>query len=389
MPQTGSFKKVLIAHQSTIPHYRIPFYNALEQARPAAWCFEVVFDPVELSAPKFFLEPLDAQQFHFPTMPVRSYSARIAQKTISYQTFWRTSARYDLIIVEQALNNLTYPLCQLHQLHRTKFAFWGHGKDRSIARPSAAKLISEKLKLFLTRFSDGFFAYTPGVKHYLVSQGISPAKIFTVNNTIDILDQRRVYAKWLPQREEQRELFNLQGKKVLLFVGRFTKNKRVDFLLQAFCKLRAIDRDFHLLLVGSEGDRFLQKYQDLSNITYFGPVVDLDKLAPIYVASDVFAFPGSVGLGPLQALCYDLPILTIDSPIHMPEIEYLSKENSILLGSNASPAAYATEIKDLFDHTERLNDLRSTVWPSIRYLTIEQMAQNFITGINMIFDRTT
>ena len=31
---TATVKKVLIAHQSTIPHYRVPFYEAVERLRP-------------------------------------------------------------------------------------------------------------------------------------------------------------------------------------------------------------------------------------------------------------------------------------------------------------------------------------------------------------------
>ena len=48
--------KVLIAHQSTIPHYRVPFYNSLENQKPDNWQFDVVFDISELEKPRFFKE---------------------------------------------------------------------------------------------------------------------------------------------------------------------------------------------------------------------------------------------------------------------------------------------------------------------------------------------
>lgn len=62
----------------------------------------------------------------------------------------------------------------------------------------------------------------------------------------------------------------------------------------------------------------------------------MNILAPLYAASDVFTFPGDVGLGPLQALCYDLPVITLESPTHMPEIIYLNKSNSIILPNRIS-----------------------------------------------------
>jgi glycosyltransferase involved in cell wall biosynthesis len=176
----------------------------------------------------------------------------------------------------------------------------------------------------------------------------------------------------------------LHGKKVLLFIGRFTANKRIDFLLEAFNQLRQTDDRFHLLLVGSGGEAYLTK--GLEDITYFGPIVDLERLGPLYIASDLFAFPGSVGLGPLQALCYDLPVITIDSPTHMPEFEYLTPMNSVMLEAAATPATYAKIIMDLIRDEDRLAELKAGTWPSINHLTIEQMARNFIDGINAILE---
>ncbi|MCP4372064.1 MAG: glycosyltransferase family 4 protein, partial [Deltaproteobacteria bacterium] len=285
-------------------------------------------------------------------------------------------------IVENAVNNLTYPLCHLQKLNQTKVAYWGHGKDRSIEKLSFAKLLSENLKLLLARTSDGFFAYTKDVKLYLQKRGMSPEKIFVVNNSIDIQKQRKAFDKWRPQRDTIKKELGTQNKKVLLFVGRFTSNKRIEFLLESFSILQNIDNHFHLILVGSGGEDFLKDKP--KNISYLGPIVSIDKLASIYVASDVFAFPGSVGLGPLQALCYDLPVITIHSTNHMPEIEYLSQANSMMLETSTTPKAYADAIYRLFKNPENLNSLKESIWPSIEHLTIEQMANNFIHGVNTI-----
>ena len=377
-------KNVLIAHQSTIPHYRVPFYNALERLRPDSWRFDVVFDPTQLESPRFFQETLDVKQFKFPILEVRTFACKARGKTISYQTLWRKAARYDLVVVENALNNLAYPLCHLHQLRGSKIAYWGHGKDRSVEKPSPYKLLSEELKMFLARRADGFFAYTAGVKSYLEQQGLSPRRMFVVNNTIDINEQRRAFRKWRSQRTGLRKELGLRGKKVLLFVGRFTQNKRLDFLLRSFAILCEMNTGFHLLLVGSRGEAYLP--DDLDDVSYFGPIVEMERLAPLYVASDVFAFPGSVGLGPLQALCYDLPTITINSATHMPEIEYLSPANSIVLNDDVTPEEYARAIVDLFSDSDRLSSLQASIWPSIRHLTIEQMAQNFSEGVNSLLD---
>ncbi len=378
-------KKVLIAHQSTIPHYRIPFYNALAKYKPDDWCFDVVFDPDELKKGTFFKVRANTNFFNFPTLKVKTITIKINGKNISYQTFWRQAGKYDLIVVEQALNNLTYPICHLHQLKGIKLAYWGHGKHEGAkTNPSLSKHLSEQLKTTLTNRADGFFAYTPRGKTFVVNKGFSPDKVFIINNTVDINEQRRLFKQFKEQREEIRRSLGIIDKKVLLFVGRFSKTKRIEFLLEAFSIMQRKDASFHLLLVGSGGEKYLQSKP--TNLSYFGTITDLNKLASIYVAADVFSFPGSVGLAPVQALCYDLPIVTIDSQIHSPEFEYLSSNNSLILSSNITPEDYAKAIIELFADTEKLSQLKNNTWSSIKHLTIEQMAQNFVRGINSILD---
>ena len=373
-------KKILIAHQSTIPHYRIPFYNALENLRPSNWQFEVVFDPRELQNKRFFKESIELSSFQFPILPVTTYPFTIANKRICYQNFWQKAGNYDLLIVENAINNLTYPLCQLHQLRGTKFAHWGHGKHRGVVNYSITKRITEKLKKASAHKANAFFAYTPGVKKYVAGQGFPAEKIFALNNTIDINLQRRAFEKFAPQKEAIKQELGLTGKKVLLFVGRFNKNKRINFLLESFNYLHKQDNSFHLLLVGAGGEKYFDKKQ--SNLTYFGSVIQLEKIAPLYIAADLFVFPGLVGLGPLQALCYDLPIITIDAPNHMPEVEYLVPSNSIFLPTETTPHEYAQYIIKLFNECEYLSSLKQQTWSSIKHLTIENMAKNFIEGVN-------
>ena len=383
MDKRNQTKKVLIAHQSTIPHYRVPFYNAIESKRPKDWRFDVVFDPSEIKLKQFFEEPVDVSQFKFPILEAKTLTMKLAGKRAIYQTFWRRAASYDLIVVENVVHNLAYPLIHLHQLWGRKIAYWGHGKDRSVLEPSLFKRTFELLKMILTHQADGFFAYTPGVKSFLANKGIEERKIFLLNNTIDIEAQRTAFNRELKNRMEIKRSFNLENKNTLLFVGRFTENKRIDFLLRAFSELCKMNPNFHLLMVGSGGSNYpINQYE---NLTYFGPLTNLEKLAPLYVASDVFVFPGAVGLGPLQALCYDLPVITVESPIHGPEIEYLTAENALLLKNKTTEKEFAEAIYNLFLPDRcRIDSLRATTWPSIKHLTIEQMAENFIKGTNAI-----
>jgi glycosyltransferase involved in cell wall biosynthesis len=375
-------KNVLIAHQSAIPHYRVPFYNTLEKRRPADWRFDVVSDTSEESNQRFYEDAFPAEEFEFPVVEVRSRQVQVQGKQITYQPFWLKAAGYDLIIVEHALNNLTYPLCQIQQLGETKVAYWGHGRDLSVTEPSPMKLLLEWIKKILAQSADGYFAYTPGVREYLIQQGLSPEKLFTVNNTIDIREQRKAYQQLKAMRDDFRKERRLENQTVLLFVGRFTPLKRIDFLLHAMDHLNEMREDIHLLLVG-DGPA-VARYRRRSNVSFLGPILDLDKLAPAYIASDLFVYPGAVGLAPLQALCYDLPVLWIEADNHKPEVEYLTEENSLMLEGDIDPEGYARAVLALSQDQKRMNSLRDGIWETINHLTVDAMASRFIDGINSI-----
>jgi glycosyltransferase involved in cell wall biosynthesis len=380
-------KKILIARDSTIPHYRVPFYNALEKLRPKTWEFRVVFDSSDVKNKKFFNEELDINEFFFPILESKTYSLNISSKRITYQSFLRSLSNVDLIIVENAVYNITYPIAHLTKHRGVRFAYWGIGRDMNVIKPSLPKWIIEKFKLLLVRKADGFFAYTTGVKSFLVDQGVCPDKIFVLNNTIDILHQRSFYNQYQAEKDRIKFQLGLQGCKVLLFVGRLTMDKKVDFLLKSFSILEDKDPNFRLIVVGSGDKSYLDDSSD--RVLYMGPITDLDKLAPVYVASDVFAFPSGVGLGPLQAFCYDLPVITIQTPLVGPEVEYLNPLNSIILPEETTAEEYADGIMTLFANRSNLDNLRASTWQSIKYLTIDQMAINFINGVNRILELDT
>lgn len=376
-------KQVLIAHQSTIPHYRVPFYAALERLRPSTWRFDVVLDSDPQRRSVFFADPLP-DPLPFPTLPVRTHTVALRGKRISYQTFWRAAAGYDLVVVENAVNNLTYPLAQLHQLRGVKVAQWGHGRD--LAKENRGrwwKRASEAAKLALVRRADGFFAYTDPVKAYVCASGLDPARVFVLNNTIDIEAQRAAFRAVRDQRARLRADLGVGDGCVLLFIGRMSARKRIDFLLDAFSRLTKLG-PYHLLLVGPGGEPFTASLP--TGVTLFGSITDLDRLAPLYAASDMFVHPGAVGLAPLQALCYDLPTITLERDDHGPEFAYLNFANALVLPGDTTPEQYANAINGLAVDSRALAALRFGCWPSIAHLTIDNMARRFADGVEQIMN---
>ena len=223
----------------------------------------------------------------------------------------------------------------------------------------------------------------------MVSNGVERSKIFVLHNTIDIASQRSLFDKLIPERERLRSEAGLNGKNVLLFVGRLNGRKHLNFLFDAFHVLRKTDESYHLIIIGG-GDinllHGLRKKCGDNSFSYVGVVSDND-IGRYYAVSDLYAFPGAVGLGPLQALCFDLTSVVVHSRIHNPEYEYLNSDNALILPEGSTAEEYAAAIKSLLEDRPRWANLRAHAWPSIRHLTIENMARNFVCGVSSILER--
>ncbi len=379
-----SVKRVLIAHQSTIPHYRVRFYQEVERLRPNAWDFTVIYDAQETQK-QFFLA-LDHATFGFNVKHVRTYEFKLGNQRTVFQTFPFTAWKYDLIVAGNSIHNLSYPLAYLWRFLGKPVAYWGQGRDTSVQDATGFKALAEKAKIWLTCRSDGFFAYTESVHDLMKQQGLDDHKIFTLYNTIDIEKLRSIYEEHIRYRDDYKKSEGLEGKNVLLFVGRLNKRKRLDFLVETFSMLQRKDPQYHLIVIGGGDTSYIDKLEEACGkdaISYKGSVSEED-INYYYMISDLYIFPGAVGLGPIQALCFDLTPAIIDWPIHNPEYDYLTDDNAIICDREVDPEAYADAIDRHLQDADQWQRVRAQAWPSIRHLTVENMANNFVRGINTI-----
>lgn len=381
-------KRVLIAHQSTIPHYRVRFYELLEQMRPAHWEFMVAYDTRESRSPTVYAEPVDHTAFQFPILDAPTSSFRVGNKRLLWQHIVRASSRFDAIVTDTHLSNIAYPVMSLHELHGVSRIFWGHVREINRPVTSLSGRISERFKRWLIMRSNYFLAYTDEHRRELENLGYDPSRITVVNNTIDVRAERECYMAQRPHRETIRQELGISDRKVLISVGRLNADKRIDYLLRSFEALLSHDSSYHLLLVGA-GDlmpyvqNFAQRVGS-EHITVCGAVTETEKLGRLFTASDLFVLPGLVGLGPIHAFCYDLPALVLDLKYHGPEIAYLNEGNSIKLPGDTTPEQFAQTIPNAISRFSNRAQ-RETIFPGIAHLTLENMAENFIAGIERAF----
>lgn len=122
----------------------------------------------------------------------------------------------------------------------------------------------------------------------------------------------------LMDKNEMREKYKLnRNDKIVLYAGRFEKEKNLDFLLQSFALVSKRNPDSKLILVGSGREK--ESLQTLSkklkiNISFVNPV-EQDVLAEIINCADVFVLASRYESGPLavmEALACGVPVVTTD-----------------------------------------------------------------------------
>ncbi|MSQ40787.1 MAG: glycosyltransferase family 1 protein [Dehalococcoidia bacterium] len=177
------------------------------------------------------------------------------------------------------------------------------------------------------------------------------------------------------RKSSAKKQLGLQGKKVVLFVGRIEPLKAVDLLLRAVALLE--DREkVHLLVVGGNPhrDRELRRVKALAvelglgEAVSFTGTVDQNQLPTYYSAADVFVLPSyyeSFGLVALEAMACGTPVIAA----RVGGLKDVVKEGLTgYLIPWRCPEPYAERLEVLLSH----EDLRSSMGQAARKLAKEQ-----------------
>lgn len=193
-----------------------------------------------------------------------------------------------------------------------------HGTLPVIVERKLAKRIYDLLvgRRLLASASRLVAVSTLEAEQYRQTGRIEEGRIRVIHNGLD-LDEFSP----LPSRGFLRQKLGIPREAPLvLFLGRLHRIKGIDFLLEAFARLREEVKDVTLVIAGpDEGE--LAHLQALANrlqvtqtVRFAGPLYNEDKLAA-YVDADVVASPGAYeifGLVPFEALQCGTPVVVGD-----------------------------------------------------------------------------
>jgi glycosyltransferase involved in cell wall biosynthesis len=364
--------------QRRLTHYRIPLFEAL-RSKLAQSGIELVL--VYGDATKEEVKKNDAGSLEWGQYQRCHY-------WISGSLCWQNPTGLvrdaSLIIVAQE-NKLLYNYRLLFSKRDFKLAFWGHGANLQATNQYG---LLEWWKAWTTTHVDWWFAYSGLSERLIKKHGFEARCITNLENTIDT-KSLEAFVEGVT-REETNKLraeLNIGNGFVGVYIGSLYKEKRIDFLLKAAQRISESLPDFHMLVIGdgSERSQIKELRKNSKWLHYLGSKHGRDKAMYLSLA-DVFLSPGMVGLSVLDAFVAGLPLVTTDCGIHSPEIDYLiSGENGLITINTLDD--YVTGVTGLLCDPTRLKKLSHGAKQSAKHYSIENMANNFHSGILQALDK--
>jgi glycosyltransferase involved in cell wall biosynthesis len=366
-------KKVVIIQKSLV-QYRKEFFEGLRKA-----LYEVDVDLTLIYGKQNNAESLRNDEVDL------EWSKFIPNRTInigSSQLIWQPCLKEikgkDLIIVESANKLLlNYWLMLTRHFSRFKLAFWGHGRNMQGAQQGLAN----RFKSLFLKSCDWWFAYTQGVKQFLIEKGYPENQITAVQNAIDTSGLQVQYQAISDDDVQDLKLeLGIEGHQVGLFCGGIYPEKLIDFLLESCLEIKTQVPDFHMIFIGAGIDAVKIKTaaQQYPWIHYVGPKFGAERL-PYFKLASLFLMPGLVGLAILDAFAFETPIVTTDYEFHSPEIEYLEQGKNGIMVENTLEA-YVAAVVDLFQEDKYLQMIPHCR-NSAKMYTIEKMVDHYKQGI--------
>ncbi len=206
---------------------------------------------------------------------------------------------------------------------------WGWGNDGTPPIRRLYQALGQVFIGFFYRSADACVSYGTKQKAYLLSLNVDEEKIFIAPQA----SMARQSAEDSSPEEIKKDL-GLDGKKVVLYIGRLIKRKGADYLIEAFAELRKERDDVHLLIIGGEGwygneehlnlDQLKKLSEDTGlrlgqDVSFLGEIEN-ENLSKYYAMADVFVLPSIThrlgepwGLVLNEAMQFGKPVIATDA----------------------------------------------------------------------------
>ena len=238
---------------------------------------------------------------------------------------------YDVYVMLGATRNLSlYIFCLLKKLFYSKkkrIYFWTHAY---YGKESKMELVLWKKPLL--KLPDGIFTYGDYAKKIMVEDGFDEKKIYPIHNSLDYDAQLCLRKEIVPAQIYSDHFGNVNP--VLIFIGRLTKVKRLDMLVDALNLLNKEGKYYNLVFVGDGSERKtleekVCKYDLTHQVWFYGECYDEKENATLLYNADICVAPGNVGLTSIHSMMFGCPVISHnDFALQMPEFEVIKPKRT-------------------------------------------------------------
>ncbi|MGN6733528.1 MAG: glycosyltransferase family 4 protein [Candidatus Binatia bacterium] len=255
-------------------------------------------------------------EFRHAYLPGRQITQRVRLVPSLITRLWQK--KYDVYI--KCINGrfelpVTYLIARLRQ---KPFILWT-GIWMSLDTPFHR--FAFPLTLWVYRHADAIVAYGEHVKRYLIGLKVAPEKIFVAPHAMD----NSQYSGTISRDEKMtlRKRYSLVDQKLVLYLGRLEEEKGVEYLVQAFARLK--NDNTALLIVGEGSSRSrleaLVTEKSIWDKTRFMGYVAPEQAMIYYAIADCFVLPSVTmptgkepwGLVINEAMNQGVPVVATDA----------------------------------------------------------------------------
>jgi glycosyltransferase involved in cell wall biosynthesis len=235
--------------------------------------------------------------------------------------------KYDAYIFNGEMNCLsTWAAAIVCKLRKKPVIFWGHGLYGN------EKNIKKYFRILFYKIADFHLIYGNRSRNLMLKSGFMENRIYTVYNSLNFHAHENFISAVVKDDllKIRKELFPSSfDDPVLIFLGRLTKEKKVDYLVKALEILKTKGRRYNCLIIGTGSE--MQKIKELrdsfnlhDSICLYGENYDELVNARFIMMADCCISPGNVGLTAIHCLSLGTPVITHGNPENQgPEVEVI------------------------------------------------------------------
>ncbi|MEW6710179.1 MAG: glycosyltransferase family 4 protein [Candidatus Riflebacteria bacterium] len=359
--------------QELIPHYRVSFFSQLSKYQHDITVFHSTCrrtDGLVISC-----------QFSFSNTAVtilkigRLYWQNILTKI--------TTGKFRYVVIGLELKIISNYFVWLSALFSPyKVIWWTHGFNVQLQRNDFKFWLDRIIKTVMMKLSSRILLYTDYNLDELLRWGISRDKIIILNNAIDERPYQEALEKVSRADIERVEQQTSKSGHTITFLGRLTRGKKVERVLEIAKILLPKFPDLRVLIIGDGEERASLELgvreSGLEGTVFFlGTITDPQELSPYMKVTDFVVLPGSVGLTIVHSMIYGIPFVTLENEKHSPEIAYLINDYNGYKAQDLQ--GMCRWISEVFDDPEKKNRLKDNCLTTIREkVSLTHMAEQFV-----------